>query len=60
MLANLIPEYQKVLKRLMNIEKATKEMTFNLLNIDDKAHLQALGKMTDEELVKALTLQRKN
>lgn len=48
---NLIQYYLKVLKRLENIEKATIEMTFNLMNIEDKQTLQKLAKMSDKELV---------
>ena len=55
MLASLTDYYVEVLKRLENIEEATKEMTFNLLEINDKNTLKKLAKMTDKELIKALS-----
>ena len=43
-----------ILKRLIDIDKATKEMTFNLMKIEEKEKLEELAKMTDEELIEAL------
>ena len=54
MKADLIQYYLEILKRFENIKEAKKEMTFNLLNIDDKETLIELQKMTDEELIDAL------
>ena len=54
MTRNLIDYYLEILERLENIENATKEMVFTLLNIDDKTKLIQLTKMTDEELTEAL------
>ena len=55
MLASLTDYYVEVLKRLENIEGVTIEMTFNLLEINDKNTLKKLAKMTDKELIKALS-----
>ena len=57
MTGNLLEYYVKILKRLENIEEATKEMTFNLMNIEDKEQLEALLRMTDKELI--ITLSKK-
>ena len=57
MTGNLLENYVKILKRLENIEEATKEMTFNLMNIEDKEQLEALLRMTDKELI--ITLSKK-
>lgn len=52
---NLLNYYDKVLKRLENIEEVSKEMVFRLMKINDKNTLKKLAKMTDKELIKALS-----
>lgn len=54
MSGNLLKEYQKVLKRLIDAEWNTKEMVFHLLAIEDKETLDKLAEMSDEELKEAL------
>ena len=51
---NLLNYYDKVLERLENIEEASKEMVFQLMNIEDKQTLIRLSKMTDKELIEYL------
>ena len=51
---NLLNYYDKVLEKLENIEKTSKEMVFRLMKIEDKKTLVRLSKMTDEELVNYL------
>ena len=52
---NLLEQYDKVLERLENIKRASKEMVFNLLNIDDKEALDYLARMSDKELINKLS-----
>ena len=51
---DLLNYYDKVLEKLENIEKTSKEMVFRLMKIEDKKTLVRLSKMTDEELVNYL------
>ena len=55
MSGDLLEYYDKILERLENIEGVTIEMTFRLVNIEDKETLIMLAKMTDKELIDYLS-----
>ena len=55
MSGDLLEYYDKILERLENIEGVTIEMTFRLMNIEDKETLIMLAKMTDKELIDYLS-----
>ena len=52
----LLEEYDKILERLENIEATTKEMVFNLMNIEDKNELDLVFRMEDKYLIEYLKI----
>ncbi len=49
-----LEEYDKILERLEKVDWNTKTIVFNVLAINDKKTLDALGKMDDSEFKEAL------
>jgi len=52
----LLEEYDKVLERLENVDWATLEMSFHLLEIHDKETLNKLANLSDDKLKEMLEL----
>ena len=52
----LLEEYDKILERLESIEATTKEMVFNLMNIEDKNELDLVFRMEDKYLIEYLKI----